>query len=60
MICISDDPLRTMKGIQAKFKPKGHKIEEPYMYLCAELLKITNFVGQECWDVSYDKYLQQQ
>ena len=26
---ISDDPLLTMKGIQAKFKLKGEKIEDP-------------------------------
>ena len=33
VICISDDPIRTMKGIQVKFKLKGDKIEEPDMYL---------------------------
>ena len=44
--CISDEPLRTMKGIHAKFKLKGYKIEEPDIYLCAELSKMTNFDGQ--------------
>ena len=33
VICISDYPFRTMKGIQAKFKLKGYNIDEPDMYL---------------------------
>ena len=45
-----------MKGIQANLKLKGDNIEEPNMYLGAELSKMTNFDGQECWDMSYDKY----
>ena len=45
-----------MKGIQAKFKLKGDKIEEPDMYLVAELSKMTNVDGQECWYVPYEKY----
>ena len=56
VICISDDPLCTMKGIQAKFKPKGDKIEEPDMYLCAQLLKMTNVNSKECGDMSSYNY----
>ena len=45
-----------MKGIQAKFKMKGGNMEEPDMYLGAELSKMTNVDGKECWDISSDKY----
>ena len=31
VLCISDDPILTMKTIQSKFKLKGYKIEEPDM-----------------------------
>ena len=31
VLCISDDPISTMKGIQSKFKLKGDNIEEPGM-----------------------------
>ena len=48
VICISDYLICAMKGIQDKFKLKGYKIEEPYMYLGAELSKITKTYGQEC------------
>ena len=33
MLFIIDDPLLTMKGMHAKFKLKGYKIEETDMYL---------------------------
>ena len=56
VLFISDDPLCTMKGIQAKFKLKGYKIEEHDMYLGAELSNMTNVHGQEYWDMSSDKY----
>ena len=56
VLCISDDPIRTMKGIHAKLKMKGENIEEPDMYLCSELSNMTNFYGQECWDMSYEKF----
>ena len=45
-----------MKGMQAKLKFKGEKIEEPDIYLGAELSKMTNVDGQECWDMSSDDY----
>ena len=46
VLCISDDPLRIMKRIQAMFKLKGRNIEEPDMYLGADLSKMTNIDGQ--------------
>ena len=45
VICVSDDPLYTMKCIQAKLKLKGENIEEPDMYLGEELSKMTNVAG---------------
>ena len=34
-LCISDDPICTIKGIQAKFKLKVYKKEKSDMYLGA-------------------------
>ena len=48
VLCISYDPFCTMKGIQAKFKLKGDKIEEPGMCLVADFSKMTNANGQDC------------
>ena len=56
MLCISDDPLCTMKVIQGKNKLKGDKIEEPEMYLGADLSNMTNADGQECWTMHSEKY----
>ena len=56
VLCISDDPLHTMKYIQSKFKLKMDKIEEPDMYLGADLSKTTNVNGQEYWDMSSENY----
>ena len=55
VLCISDDVLCTMKVIQAKFKLKRHKLQEPDIYLGAELSKITNVDDQYCWAMSSDK-----
>ena len=56
VLCISDDPFYTMKGIQGKFKLKRGRIEEPDIYLGAELSNMTKVDGQECWDMSSDNY----
>ena len=56
VLCISDETLCTMKGIQDNFKLKGYKIEEPDMYLGAELSNMNNVDGQECWAMYYEKY----
>ena len=57
VLCISENPERTMKGIEAKkFTIKGGKVEEPDMYLGAELSKIVNENGVECWAMSSEKY----
>ena len=39
---MSDVPSNTMKGIQHSFKIKNDKIEEPTIYLGAEISKIQN------------------
>ena len=56
VICISDKPICTIKGIQAKFKLKEYKIEEPDMYLGTDLPNMTNVDGKECWFMSSDNY----
>jgi hypothetical protein len=56
ILCISEQPELTMKGIQATFKLKDDKIEEPEMYLGAQLSqKIIS--GVECWTMSSEQYI---
>ena len=57
IISISDDPMKTMNGIKAKFKIKDDKIEEPEMYLGATMEKITLASGQTCWSMNSDQYV---
>ena len=42
VLSINFDPMSTMKGIKAKFKLKGDKIEEPDTYLGANISKMDN------------------
>ena len=56
VLCMSDQPQITMKGIQDNFKIKNDKIEEPSMYLGAEISKMHNETNKECWAMSSDKY----
>ena len=56
VLSISNDPMATMKGIQNKFKLKDDKIEEPTSYLGAQLSKMTNVEGTECWAMASDQY----
>ena len=58
VLSISFDPMKTMKGIQCKFKLKDDKIEDPKMYLGADLSKMLNVDGDECWSMSSDTYCQ--
>jgi len=56
ILCIPHDPHAIMKGIQATFKLKDDKIEEPENYLGAQLTqKIIN--GTECWTMSSEQYV---
>ena len=56
VLSISDEPLCTMKVIQAKFKLKEYEISEPNMYICTYLSNMTNIDGQECWAMYSYKY----
>jgi len=56
VLCISDNPMATMEGIQKKFKLKDDKIEPPDMYLGAGLTKMHNESNLECWAMSSDQY----
>ncbi len=56
VLSISDDPKKTMLGIQDQFKLKDDKIEEPENYLGAVLAKMTMSDGSECWTMSSEKY----
>ena len=40
VLCISDDPMKTMKEIQRTFKLEDDKIDEPEDYLGATLKKM--------------------
>ena len=57
VICISDDPMKTMKGIQSTFKLKDYKINEPEDYLGATLEKIILLDGSQFWSMSSAKYI---
>jgi hypothetical protein len=56
VLSISDDPKRTLLGIQKKFKLKDDKMEPPSVYLGAGLSKMENVLGDECWAMSSDQY----
>ena len=47
-----------MKVIQATFKLKDYKIEEPKVYLGASLSKMKNQDNKSCWDMLLDTYCQ--
>ena len=48
--------MKTMKGIQHKFKLKDDKIAEPESYLGTGLSKMVTANGRECWSMSPQKY----
>jgi hypothetical protein len=56
VLCISDDAAKSMKRIQADFKLKDDKIEEPDVYLGATLAKMTLADGTTCWSMSPEQY----
>ena len=55
VLCISENPMNTMKGIHSKFKLKDDKMGKPDVYLGAELSTMDNKQGDECWAISSDK-----
>ena len=56
ILCISQNPEEKMKGIQADFKLKYDKVEEPTYYLGATVSKIRNEDGVKFWAIDSDKY----
>ena len=56
VLCISHHPENTMNGIKETFKLKGDKVEEPTVYLGAEITKMSNETNKECWEMSSNKY----
>ena len=44
-MCISENPIHTMKGIQSKLKLKDEKMEKPDVYLGADLSTMDNKKG---------------
>jgi hypothetical protein len=58
VLAISDNPEKTLKGIQSKFKLKDDKMEVPDTYLGADLSEMDNEDGDICWAMSSDKYCQ--
>ena len=47
ILCISKNPMHTMKVIQSKFKLKDDKMEKPGVYLGADLSTMDNEQGVE-------------
>ena len=56
ILSISDDPKSTLQSLTSIFKLKDDKVEEPEMYLGAQLGKMT-IDGFECWTMSAEKYV---
>ena len=56
VLSISEEPLKTMKGIQRTFKLKDDKIAEPEDYLGASLAKMMMSDGSNCWSMSSEKH----
>ncbi len=57
VLCISANPMKSMKRIQDDFKLKDDKIEEPDVYLGATLAKMTLDNGRTCWTMSPEQYV---
>ena len=57
ILAISDDPKATLMALTSVFKLKDDKIEEPDVYLGAQLAKVTTDQGIECWTMSAEKYV---
>ena len=56
MLKISHDNKSIIKGIQIKFKLKDENIEDPDIYLGAQLSNMNNSWGEELWSISYNDY----
>jgi len=52
VLAISQDPMRTIEGIQSMFKLKDDKAEPPDIYLGATLEQVETQGGTKCWSMS--------
>ena len=59
VLCISDNPMNTMKGIHCTFKLKDDKINEPNDYLCDTLEKMILSDGSQCRSMSSANYVKE-
>ena len=57
VLCISDDLIKNMKGIQRTFKFKDDNINEPKDYLGATLKNMILLDGSQLWPMSSAKYV---
>ena len=56
IMSISHNPMDGINGIKHRFTLKDDKAEKPEIYLGAELSKLVNNEGSDCWAMSADKY----
>ena len=57
VLCISDELMKIMKGIQRTFKLKDNTINELKDYPGATLEKMILSDGSQCWSMSSAKYV---
>ena len=57
VLVITTEPMKTIDGIRAVFKPKDENAEKPDMYLGASLSEIETANGTKCWTMSSEKYV---
>ena len=48
VLCISKNPIHTIKGIQSNFKLKDNKMKKPGVYLSADVSTMDNEQGDKC------------
>ena len=56
VLFVHENPTIKMKQIATKFKLKDDNMDEPEIYLGANLSKMDNSEGNECWAISADQY----
>jgi hypothetical protein len=57
VLCISHNPLKSMKRIQTDFKLKEDKMEPPDVYLGATIARMKLADGKTCWTMSPELYV---
>ena len=57
VLVVSEEPEKTIDGLQQVFKLKGDKANIPDMYLGATLAVVETPNGNKCWSMSPEKYV---